>query len=393
MSPQWVPAPHLVSDRATWRDRFFSLSTTRELADLLEVEYRDFVWIVFRNRPNYYVHFEIPKRAGGSRLIKAPTGSLKILQRKLLEILAEVYQQKPPVHGFSRERSIVTNAMAHRQSNYVLNVDLEEFFPTIHFGRVRGLFRSRPYNRPDEVATALAAICCVDDCLPQGAPTSPIVSNMLCGQLDSQLLRLAAAYDCTYTRYADDITISTRRRTFPTPIARKDPNDSAHTVLGATLQTIIQQNGFAVNEAKVRLQHRHQRQVVTGLVVNERPNVPRRLVRQIRSMLHAWERYGLTEAQREFSERWDYRSVSRRRPDTSFIDVLQGRIAFVSQVRGKGDPTANRLRARYRSLSRRDLTEHAQPRLGLYVAEDRLFRALDPEWSTPVAEGVADAGS
>ena len=374
------PRSQLSSDPSTWRTQFFALTTVRDLAALLEVEYRLLVWVVFANRAAYYDRFEIPKRSGDKRQIVAPKGSLRILQSKLANILSEVYDRKPPVHGFTKTKSIVTNAQAHRRSNYVLNIDLNECFPTIHFGRVRGMFRGRPYDRPDPVATALAAICCIDDRLPQGAPTSPIVSNMLCGKLDSELLRLAAAYECTYTRYADDITISTRRRTFPDIIASIDPQDASSVIVGDLLRSVIERNGFSINSKKGRLQHRDRRQMVTGLIVNEKPNVPRRLVRQVRSMLHAWGRYGLPAAQSEFTTAWDHRPNTRRQPETSFVDVLGGRIAFIQQVRGADDRTGTTLKNRFRSLLNQTHGLRKRRTPDPYVRRGDLFNALEPQW-------------
>jgi RNA-directed DNA polymerase len=200
MPPQWEPLPYLTSEPDTWRELFFEVKTARDVAALLEVDYRHLVWMVYGNRDSYYDDFSIPKRRGGERQISAPRGSLKLLQGKLASILGAVYLRKPPVHGFVRDRSILTNARSHSRSQFVLNIDLVDFFPSIHFGRVRGLFSKKPYYRPSDAATALAAICCYQDALPQGAATSPVTANMICGQLDSQLLRLAAAHDCTYTR-------------------------------------------------------------------------------------------------------------------------------------------------------------------------------------------------
>src|SRR5207253_3206344 len=150
--------------------------------------------------------FEVRKRAGGARTIAAPRGALRLLQVKLLNILSEVFDPRESVHGFVRDRSIVTNADRHKGRPVLLNVDLQDFFPSINFGRVRGVFMAKPYSLPPNVATVLAQLCCLANQLPQGAPTSPIIANMVCARLDGQLQRLAKATDATYTRYADDIT-------------------------------------------------------------------------------------------------------------------------------------------------------------------------------------------
>jgi len=190
--------------------KFYSLRTARDVAKLLEIPYGTLVYhlyiIPYEAR---YVTFQIPKKSGESRNISTPATSLKFIQKKLNQVLQCVYQVKPSVHGFVKNKNIVTNAKAHTSKRYVLNFDLKDFFPSINFGRVRGMFMALPYALNPEVATVLAQICCYDNQLPQGAPTSPVVSNMLCAKLDSQLQKVAKKYRFTYTRYADDITFST----------------------------------------------------------------------------------------------------------------------------------------------------------------------------------------
>lgn len=313
--------------------RFLELKDAVDVANLLDVQYELMIFHLYiSNESGRYKKFPIPKRTGGMREILAPVTALKILQRKLAQVLQCVYERKPPVHGFVNERSIVTNAEPHCHRRYVLNVDLKNFFPTINFGRVYGLFMAHPYNLPAEAATVLAQICCHDNQLPQGAPTSPIVSNFICAKMDRQLLRLAERHRCFYTRYADDLTFSTSLNKFPPNLAK--------IVLGSVkvgdeLLAVIEGNGFEVNEEKVRLQTRNQRQEVTGLTVNRFPNVKRTYVRQIRAMLHAWRKYGLETAQQEYWERYlgEYQSSVKELP--SFRKVVRGKIEFLGMVRGK----------------------------------------------------------
>jgi len=194
----------------TLREKFLALGTGRELAELFELTYSRLIFHVYKTaKERRYASFPIPKKRGGTRLISAPVTPLKIIQRKLHQVLLAVYQPKSTVHGFMPGRSIVTNAKDHAGRRYVLNVDLEDFFPSINFGRVYGMFKGIPYKKNSQIASLLAAICCFDNKLPQGAPTSPIVSNMICAKMDSQLRRMAQRYRCTYTRYGDDITFST----------------------------------------------------------------------------------------------------------------------------------------------------------------------------------------
>ena len=153
-----------------------------------------------------YKTFDIPKKSGGTRQISTPITALKIIQRKLNQVLQAVYQTKPSVHGFVSSKNVVTNAQNHVKKRYVLNIDLKDFFPSVNFGRVRGMFMATPYGLHPDVATVLAQICCYNNHLPQGAPTSPIITNMICAKMDGQLQRLAKECKATYTRYADDIT-------------------------------------------------------------------------------------------------------------------------------------------------------------------------------------------
>jgi RNA-directed DNA polymerase len=165
-----------------------------------------------------YKRFTLTKRSGGKRIILAPAPDLKLVQRKLATQLADIYPLRDVVYGFATGRSIVGNAGRHLLRRHVLNVDLSDFFPTINYGRVRGLFISLGAGR--DAATTLAHICCHEDALPQGAPTSPILSNMICAKMDRELLALAKQHHCVYTRYADDLTFSKKTGVFPIELNR-----------------------------------------------------------------------------------------------------------------------------------------------------------------------------
>ena len=331
------------------RERFYALATARDVADLLEVRYDRLVWHLYGSDPERrYVTFEVPKRSGGAREIRAPEGGLKVLQRKLNQVLQAVYEPRDSVHGFVAGRSVRTNAGVHARRRFVFNVDLEDFFPSVNFGRVRGLLMARPYGRPAEVATVLAQLACHDNQLPQGAPTSPVLANMVCWGMDSALQRLAGRCRSTYTRYADDLTFSTNRRDFPPELAVEDGEGVR---LGAGLAEVLERSGFAVNERKVRLQTREFRQEVTGLTVNVFPNVQRRYVRQIRAMLHAWRRFGLEAAEVEYRERYagGHRGPGRGAP--SFRAVVKGKLAYLAMVRGEADPVVIKYRRQFEELA------------------------------------------
>lgn len=318
-------------------EAFFKLESRRDIAEILDVKEKQLnyhLYIIPEHKR--YKRFEIAKKRGGIREIYAPATSLKIIQQKLNQVLQSVYNAKPSAHGFLPERSIVTNALPHVKKKYVLNLDLKDFFPSINFGRVRGMFMHTPYNRNHEVATTLAQICCFNGYLPQGAPTSPIVSNMLCAKLDSQLQKLAKEHRSTYTRYADDITFSTSRPKFPTGLAFFS-GDTGKLEIGDELKTVIQENGFEINERKNRLQPYSRHQEVTGITVNVFPNVRRDYVREIRGMLHAWQIYGLDAAEATYRAKYAGKHPESERENLSFKKAVQGKLNFLKMVKGENN--------------------------------------------------------
>lgn len=348
----------------------------RDLARLLEVPTHSLTWYAFRLPDDHrYVTFEVPKRSGAMRQIRSPHSGLKALQRKLLQVLSAAYEPRRCVTGFVEGRSILTNAQSHARRGWLLNVDIQDFFPSINFGRVRGMFLSAPYRLPPDVATALARICCHDNQLPQGAPTSPIVANMICARMDSELSRLAADHGCRYTRFADDLSFSTRGGHFPPALATVVRSGRTVSLsIGPVLEGAIQSNGFALNPNKISIRGRGRRQMVTGLVVNDRPNVPRKFARQVRAMLHAWDRYGYVAAQEEYRARFLKRH-QRLASLPSFREVVRGKLAFLSMVRGEAAPIYTRLWGEFQRLQGRSVDD------GLWVLE-----ALYDTTDGPMAE-------
>ncbi|WP_300535601.1 retron Ec67 family RNA-directed DNA polymerase/endonuclease [Sphingosinicella sp.] len=242
-----------------------------------------------------YTVFEIPKKSGGVRTIKAPNPKLKKLQTHLAHLLygclAEIDKArdaKPASFGFRKHDSIAANAKQHKRRRYVLNLDLADFFPTFNFGRVRGYFLSnKDFALHEEVATTIAQIACDGAALPQGSPCSPVISELIGQILDIRLLRLAKKYGVRYSRYADDITFSTSQKEFPTALAAPDPDAPAKWTLGTELVGKITQSGFTINDQKTRMHCRGSRQMVTGLVVNEKVNIPSEYYRRARAMCDA----------------------------------------------------------------------------------------------------------
>jgi RNA-directed DNA polymerase len=213
------------------------------------------------------------------------------------------------------------------------------------------------------VATVLAQICCHENKLPQGAPTSPIVSNIVCARFDRQLQLLAKEFKCTYTRYADDITFSTTLPKFPKQLACVSvEGEISEIIVGENLISVIHDNGFKINKKKIKLQTRKNHQGVTGLTVNEFPNVKREYIRKISSMLYIWDNYGINSAQQLYVEKYS-REIEEFNQKGIFLkktplfkESLRGKINFLGMVRGKDDPIFLKYLDWYRTLSKRDFS-------------------------------------
>lgn len=319
------------------------LTTLQDVADLLGTSAKQLRFLLYARVERYrYTEFTLAKRRGGTRTILAPREDLKILQRRLAEVLAPAYPPREVAYAFVKDRSIADNADRHLRRRHVLNVDLKDFFPSIHFGRVRGLFIR--LKASEAAATVLAHICCHKGALPQGAPTSPVISNMICGRMDREMLELAKKYHCAYTRYADDLTFSKKSGAFPTELARRDEDDG-RTILGQELRAVIESNGFRPHPEKTWLFNRQARQVVTGLVVNAKRNVRREWVRQLRAMIHAWAKFGLEHAEAEYHASF-FRGQKRGGEPPPFDLVVRGKMEFLKMVKGVRDPVYRGLQSR-----------------------------------------------
>jgi RNA-directed DNA polymerase len=263
-------------------EKLKAAATLHDVAHLLGFKPKSLAYILYKKPDaDKYTQFEIPKRTGGVRVISAPYPELKNLQRRLSELLqdcvAEINKARKTEstlsHGFRRKHSIITNAAVHRHRRYVLNIDLENFFGTINFGRVRGfLITNRNFGLNPTVATVLAQIACHDNALPQGSPCSPVVSNLIGHLLDIRLAALAYQTGCAYSRYADDITFSTNKRSFPAKLAKPVERKEHQWQVGSGLSRTIEETGFTINQAKTRMQYSESRQEVTGLIVNAKVN-------------------------------------------------------------------------------------------------------------------------
>ena len=318
-----------------------------------------------RNK-NSYKSFSIPKKSGGERLISAPTAMLKSFLTYTNKILQAFYEAPDCVTGFVTGKSVVDNAERHIGKNYVFNIDLQDFFPSIDKSRVWATLKRPPFNFNDTVADAIAGLCCTEmdvdgetkRVLPQGSPCSPILTNIVCRELDRQLNKLAKEYKLRYSRYADDITFSSNRNVF-----QKDGT------FRKRLEEIITKQRFSINEKKTRLQRRGERQEVTGLIVSDRVNVTRDYVRGLDNLLYIWERYGEAEAYARFLVHYSPKQ-NRRKCKPDMCSVVKGRLLYLKMVKGADDEVWRRLQRRFNRLSgARPSTENATIKYRYTIAD------------------------
>lgn len=312
---------------------FLEIRNIDELCNILNISKKQLNYILFVKK-NKYSEFEISKKSGGVRKIMAPTSDLKRIQRRLADLLANSYSFLDVQHGFIKHRSCVTNASLHVGKRFVLNIDLENFFDTIHFGRVQGLFMNHPFNFNRQLATFIAKIVCENGKLPQGAPTSPVISNIICYKMDKDLEHLARKNRCCYSRYADDITISTNSDKFPSQIAYKWLDEI---VLSNQLIKIINggyDTGFKINVSKTKLSKCMFHQEVTGITVNARLNLSKKYIKKIRVMLNSIKNNGFMETVKK--NYMNHRCTSEEAKYKMF-NIIQGKLNYLKMVRGYND--------------------------------------------------------
>lgn len=287
--------------------------TREEFAKAFDIPLKNLTYVLYiLNTDSLYKSFTISKKYGGERKISAPINELKDIQRKIYKKLyvyfyTELNYKSNIAHAFIKGKSFITNAEIHKNKKWVLNIDLEDFFPSINFGRVKGFFeKNSDFLYSKDVAIIMAQLTCYKGCLPQGAKTSPILANMITSILDSRLLRIAKKYKCDYTRYADDLTFSSNYSGF---LEQKD-------LLLEELRKVIERSGFKINNKKTNLQNKESRQVVTGVVVNKKLNINLKYYRQNRAMIETLYRG------KDFFIDGEIGTIAK----------LEGRFSFVNQV-------------------------------------------------------------
>lgn len=289
---------------------------------------------IYQNSIHDYDYFEIPKKNGGMRKITAPKkGSIiRALQVNLnTELQKHIILKKMHLldHAFIQGKSIVSNAELHIKKRYVFNIDLKDFFDHINLGRIRGFFiKNKHFNLSENVATVIAKIATYENKLPQGAPSSPIISNLVGSILDFYLLNLAKKNKCHYSRYADDITFSTNTKEFPRSIANQDHKNEHIWHPGNKLVELVKKAGFEINSSKVSMQYARSSQRVTGLIVNKKINIPVNYYKKTRAMvdhLEKWNFYKLDDSKKDKEYGWDK------------LNPLNGRLNYIYHIKSKAD--------------------------------------------------------
>lgn len=293
-----------------------NIKTRNDFAKFIGVKLQTLTYLLYIKKiDNCYNTLEIPKKNGDTRTICIPNKNLKKVQKKLYNKLSTYYDEiktqnnftSKISHGFEKNRSIVTNAEVHKNKRYVVNLDLLDFFPSINFGRVRSYFiKNNYFEINDDIATILAQLTCYKGTLPQGAPTSPLIANMICNIMDIRILKIAKKYRLDYTRYADDLTFSTNNKYFL--------ND--YDKFLEDIKNIIHRSGFELNSKKTRLLFSNSRQEVTGLVVNKKISVPKEYYKNTRAMAHSLYKNG-------------YFLID---DEVGTIEQLEGRFSFINQI-------------------------------------------------------------
>ncbi len=319
-------------------------------------------YISSKSKQHKYTRFVIKKKSGGNRVIHSPVPGLKAIQKCINLIFQSTYKVNSAATGFVIGKSIVDNAIVHSGKNYVFNLDLKDFFSSIDQARLWGRLKAAPFNLNEkngrlELANIIACLCCHEmeverfdsindqwykitkNVVPQGAPTSPTLINIICQRLDYYLSAVAKRFSLNYTRYADDITFSSDHNVY-------QKNGEFIT----EVERIIKAENFNIKESKTHLQKRGYRQEVTGLVVNLNPNVHNKYIKQIRHWLYAWEKYGYEYASNFFIERYLKDKINPKTATPDLSNVLSGKLNYLKMIKGFDNSTYIKLKDRFELL-------------------------------------------
>lgn len=295
--------------------------------------------------PNRYKTFHIRKKSGGLRKINAPCYQLSVLLHIINILLKSIYTPNETVTGFVEGRSVVDNAKRHIGHHYVFNIDLKDFFSSIPQARVWKRLQIAPFGFSLEIANVIAGLCCYKDAdeamgvLPQGAATSPLLTNAICDKLDRRMKGVAKRFGLHYSRYADDMTFSSMHNVY------QDGSDFRNEI-----KRIIEEQGFMMNEGKTRLLDEGRRQEVTGLTVNKVVNVSRKYISDLRWILHVWEKEGYAKAYSRFYPKYKQEKGYIKKGEPVMENVIGGKLNYLIMVRGRNNEACKKLLARYNKL-------------------------------------------
>jgi len=310
----------------------FRIYTFKGLAEFLGVSPKAMKFYAFskHGQKKAYRTFPLNKKGGGTRPISAPHDGLYIIQRAILDkiLTPENLQNRYCVFSYAKGKSAQEMSARHVSRDFIVRFDLEDFFGHLTFPRVLGALKAFPLKLPHHTAVVIAQLCTTSEGLPQGAPTSPALSNLIARRMDGEFIRLAKENGFRYSRYSDDLIISgTTKRNLST-LVEFDEHTKSY-VAAEPVRQIIESNSFTLNASKTRLAFRHQKQVVVGSVVNKKVNVDRKYIRQIRTLLHLC-RKDPDEALQAY-RKWTGRDVK------NISDVLRGKIGYARLLKGISD--------------------------------------------------------
>lgn len=296
--------------------RLKCIFNSSHLAHLLKISTRKLNWLA-NDRIDHYICFHTKKRDGGIREIFAPKSRLKEVQRQILDDLLQKVGLNSHAEGFRKKRSIATNAKRHIGKEIVIKMDVKDFFPSITFERVLGMFISLGY--PRQVSLLLTRLATHNGRLPIGAPTSPAISNIICRRLDKRFSKLGEKMSFDYSRYADDITISS--------------NNKGVNKMIPFFKEIMGDEGFEINESKMRILRSGGRQKVTGIVVNKKSNIDKREIRKLRAVIYNCRHKDLKQEVKKWAKK--EKNTNNAYTVSAFRSSLLGKISFVRMVNPK----------------------------------------------------------
>lgn len=349
----------LFMEKSEITEKLAHMQTANDLASVLDtIKHDEFVYVRYGISEKMLKHFSsdsiapkrlrtfhIRKKRGGLREIKAPCNQLYVILKCVNILLKSIYEPSDSAMGYTSGKSVLDNAQGHVGHNYVFNIDLKDFFPSIPQARVWKRLQLPPFNFTKDIASILAGLCCSYDetermnVLPQGSPASPLLTNAICDKLDRRMRGVAKRFGLHYSRYADDMTFSSMHNVY-----------HERGEFRTEIQRIITEQGFRMNKSKTRLQKRGTRQEVTGLTVNSVANVSRQYISDLRWILSVWEKEGYAKAYARFYPKYKHEKGYIKKGEPVMENVIGGKLNYLRMVRGANNPAYRKLVERFDSL-------------------------------------------